>query len=77
MRIFFKCLCVAGWMFCIGWAFYIRQQIGMDVIMPMKYRAPLVLSFLGPPFLWCTWEIFKDYKKRLNETIEDKFDINR
>jgi len=77
MRSFFKWLCVASWAFFLAWAAYINIKIGADTVMPMKYQIPLVLSFFGPAFIWCTWEIFKDYKKRLNETIEDKFDINR
>lgn len=77
MRIIVKALWVLSWMFCIGWAFHIRQQIGMDAIMPMKFKLPLVLSLFGPVIIWLAWGIYYDTRSRKNEPIENKFDINR
>jgi len=77
MRIFIKYLWVVSWTFFFIWSAFICKKIGLDVVMPMKYQAPLVLSFFGPPFIWVTYELFLDGRKRLDETIEDKFDINR
>lgn len=77
MRKVITVLWVTSWMFLIGWAFFVRQQIGMEAIMPMKYKMPLVLSFFGPIMIWLLWSLYEDSKRRLNDTIDDKFDINR
>lgn len=74
MNMFIKVFWVISWMFCIGWGYYIVESIGWDVIMPMRLKLPLILSFFLPPFVWC---FYSAHRARKEETFEDRFDINR
>lgn len=77
MNLFFKLLLTASWVFAIVWAWHIRATIGLDAVMPMKLKLPLVLSVFGPTLLWLIYGLYIIGKRQLNDTIEDKMNINR
>ncbi len=77
MNLIFKLLLAVSWVFAIIWAWHIRATIGINAIMPMRLKLPLVLSVFGPTLLWLIYSLYATSKKRLNNTIEDKMDINR
>lgn len=52
----------SSWMFCLGMCVYTANTIGWDVIMPYRIQVSVVLSFFGPPLLWCIVEIIKPRK---------------
>lgn len=67
MKMIFKIYWVASWMFFIGWCYHIVATIGWDVIMPMRLKLPLILSFFLPVLIWSIFGLYETFKRERNE----------
>jgi hypothetical protein len=51
------------WTFFVGDCFYISNTIGWNVVMTMKVKLLLVLSFFLPILVWCVMNFIRLHKE--------------